>query len=707
MRIKLFSTMIFLTISAAIFAQGVISNGDMSEWTSGNNLPDAYSITHPKQSTQTDAINFFKKDPMGYKGTKNALKMFRNHSNAPSGRFFITPYAFLEDGIYVLTFYLKGNGWLRSVNLVTENGMPSTGSTSYDETYVWQPMGSDTDFKNATTRVTLSNWTKYTHKYEVKQGTYCLGINHNNYKSSGGVDTLWIADISLKPYEAPKLTELKVAGVIIPNFSSEIYTYEYKLPYSNGNTNFPAITYTAGEDVSVNVTPATNLSGTESARTATIKVTNNDDTSDYTTYKIIFVRAGGPNNAQLDGIEINGERMTTFSMSKTSYNYCLPYTTTSNPVIHPLTFAEGATYILIPAVNIFGTEAERTAHINVESEDKTSTQSYYITYNVIPELDLILAIGQSNMAGRGVMDPSKGDQDALSGAWLFDLYNQWEPASNPMNRNSEIKDPKKYQGMNPSYMVAKKVSEVTGRPMGMVVNARGATKIESWLKGATDGYYASSIKRSKEAQKWGKFKAIIWHQGEGNISAASKYITQLKSLVGDLRADLNDPELFFVAGELSHWRSGTTGTNTAIFNAMIDTISKFLPYSGTATTEGLQPIVTSSSSGLPDYNDPHFDRESQLILGERYADIILNNVYKNQSTEPQRFFDKNIAQIYTKGNMICVKLNETSEANVRVSDIMGRPVIYTHFSQYIEIPVYTKGIYLVSVGNKNAKVIIR
>jgi hypothetical protein len=561
MTVQMKKYIIFLFILKVILSplsgQEYIVNGNMQQWNENENLPEGFGFVHPRQSQNVNAYTFFAKDPLGYKGEMNALKMFRNNHNAADIRFFVTPCAFLEEGTYVLTFYLKGKGWLRSVNLATENGMPSTTNSSYEETCIWKPMGSDSDFNNGTAGVDLQDWKKYTCKYTVKQGTYYLGIAHNNNPAAGAADTLRIANISLKSYAAPQLSDIQIGGNAIHAFSPSVYAYSYKLPYESDNTDFPPITYTAGEGVTVSVTPASNLSGNESQRTAKIKVVNNDDSTDTAEYKIIFIRAGGAGNAQLDGLFINGQSIPGFEKSKNNYSFCLPYTTASHPEIRVSTFAAQSTYTVTPASSLQGSESERTVRIKVDSKDKSQSREYTVTFNIIPELDLILAIGQSNMAGRGKLDASK-DMAPIDGALLFDLNGQWEPATNPMNKHSGIKDLTKYQGMGPSYMVAKKVAEVTGRNIGMLVNARGATSMESWQKESTDGLYASSVKRAREAQKWGKLKAVIWHQGEANISRTEKYPAQLTQLVNDLRTDLNEPELFFAAGQLAHWRTGGT-----------------------------------------------------------------------------------------------------------------------------------------------------
>ena len=63
------------------------------------------------------------------------------------------------------------------------------------------------------------------------------------------------------------------------------------------------------------------------------------------------------------------------------------------------------------------------------------------------------------------------------------------------------------------------------------------------------------------------------------------------------------------------------------FNDMLRTIADHIPNSDWVSSEGGVPIVTATSNGEPDLKDAHFDRTSQIILGERYADKILKMVY--------------------------------------------------------------------------------
>lgn len=236
----------------------------------------------------------------------------------------------------------------------------------------------------------------------------------------------------------------------------------------------------------------------------------------------------------------------------------------------------------------------------------------------VPELDIFLCIGQSNMAGRGNLRPDI--MDTLAHVYLLNNKEEFEKAVNPLNRYSTIRKEISMQRVGPSYSFAKEINEKTGHNVGLVVNARGDTSISYWQKGNQSGYYDEALRRVKDAMKHGKLKAILWHQGEANVSTPGKYIEQLTALVSDLRKDLGLPDLYFVIGEISRWNWTKKEAGTGNFNLMLQTVSDFIPNSTCISSEGLLPVK--------DESDPHFSTDSQIILGKRYAEAILKQCYK-------------------------------------------------------------------------------
>lgn len=235
----------------------------------------------------------------------------------------------------------------------------------------------------------------------------------------------------------------------------------------------------------------------------------------------------------------------------------------------------------------------------------------------IPELDLFLFIGQSNMAGRGYITDNY--KDNIKNTYLLTPNGDMEPARNPLNKYSTIRKRLDLQGVGPAYSFAKAMTDKTGRPLGLVVNARGGSSINSWMKGAKDNYYDEALSRIRQAMKFGTLKAIIWHQGESDSNDPSTYMLKLQELIANLRKDLNDTKLPFIVGELAEWRM--SGTSEA-FNKMLRTVPKHIPYSYCVSSKELVPLINES--------DPHFSADSQIILGRRYAEAAYNACYSGK-----------------------------------------------------------------------------
>lgn len=225
---------------------------------------------------------------------------------------------------------------------------------------------------------------------------------------------------------------------------------------------------------------------------------------------------------------------------------------------------------------------------------------------IIPKLDLYLFIGQSNMAGRGYITDNY--KSSLKNVYLLTPTGSMEPARNPLNKYSTVRKSLKMQGVGPAYSFAKSMTEKTGHPIGLVVNARGGSSINSWLKGAEDDYYGEALARVRQAMKFGMLKGIIWHQGESDSREPQVYMEKLQKLVADLRNDLGNDKLPFIVGEIAEWRAnGTSGA----FNEMLRTVPAHIPYSACVSSQELIPLINE--------NDPHFSADSQIILGRRYA----------------------------------------------------------------------------------------
>lgn len=218
----------------------------------------------------------------------------------------------------------------------------------------------------------------------------------------------------------------------------------------------------------------------------------------------------------------------------------------------------------------------------------------------ISGLDIYLAIGQSNMAGRAEILP---DLEApLDKVYLYS-GEEWIPAVNPLNLYSTIRKNPGMQRLSPVYGFARKMqNSFPERKTGLVVNAKGGSAIEEWMPGSL--FFNEIISRAREAAKSGTIKGVIWHQGESDVSEADQYTGKISQLIQSLRDSLDLPELPFVVGQLSEDKE-----NRKLFNTLIVDLPEHMPFTAVAETYGTAT-----------FDSTHFDSPSQVLLGERYAD---------------------------------------------------------------------------------------
>lgn len=388
-------------------------------------------------------------------------------------------------------------------------------------------------------------------------------------------------------------------------------------------------------------------------------------------------------------VDIDGTRIRNLNKAQTSYTFHLPYSKITIPVVSTTEL----NYNITQATSITGTESERTATVTVPSYNGGASTTYSIIFEKLPKLDLFLCIGQSNMVGYAPISPSLGDNNAIDRAYLLNNLNLFEQAKNPLASYSNVLASFDSPKLGPSYSFAKTITTNTSNSIGLVVNPRGASSIELWLKGgngnASDTLYAPTMRRALEAKKWGDFKAILWHQGEGNIADTLGYKSKLQLLVNALRSDLGDNNLLFVAGQIGRWRS-----DFAPFNSMISRVSSFIPNAAVASSVGLTNITG---------DEWHFDRASQLTLGERYAAIVFEKLYT--STSLSENFTSKTNLIYLKNNHL--EISTTNSKNkVELFNLAGKLVDTFNFngaSASIPLTNIEKGCYVVKLTNSLEK----
>ncbi|MEJ1973648.1 MAG: sialate O-acetylesterase [Lacunisphaera sp.] len=213
-------------------------------------------------------------------------------------------------------------------------------------------------------------------------------------------------------------------------------------------------------------------------------------------------------------------------------------------------------------------------------------------------MKIFLLIGQSNMAGRGVVEP----QDRTPHPRVFMLNKElaWVPAVDPMHFD---KPERVGTGLGKTFGLVLADADPAS-VIGLVPAAFGGSALDEWAPGQP--HYVNAVARAKEALKHGKLAGILWHQGESD-SAPDKvatYQVRFAQMIAQLRADLDAPEVPVVVGETGRFRA-----DGAAINAVLAQLPESVPH-----------CAFVSAEGLGDQGDKlHFDSAGFRELGRRYA----------------------------------------------------------------------------------------
>jgi Domain of unknown function (DUF303). len=234
-----------------------------------------------------------------------------------------------------------------------------------------------------------------------------------------------------------------------------------------------------------------------------------------------------------------------------------------------------------------------------------------------PNIWVFLMAGQSNMAGRGIIEPQ--DQVANKRIITINNKNQWIEAKEPLH----FYEPDAAGldcGMSfAQELLAKVPDSVT---IALVPCAVGGSSVFQWLndedhRGVT--LLSNFNQKVALAKKKGVIKGILWHQGERNANAEDlpRYSDALLSLFTKFRTMVQNEDIPIVMGELG--RFAEPEEKAAYFND-INTLL------GTIAEEDGRLFLVSSE-GLDHKGDHlHFNSAAQRELGKRYAEVMIQQL---------------------------------------------------------------------------------
>jgi hypothetical protein len=233
------------------------------------------------------------------------------------------------------------------------------------------------------------------------------------------------------------------------------------------------------------------------------------------------------------------------------------------------------------------------------------------------KFQLYLLVGQSNMAGRGIVEA----QDTVPNRHVLRLNkaSQWELAQDPLHFDKPV------AGVGPGLTFGRLLAaQDTSVVIGLIPCAVGGSGIDAWTPGAyfadTKAYpYDEALARAKVAQQAGTLAGIIWHQGEtdSNPEKSPTYAAKLTALIARFRTDLQAPAVPFVAGQLPAFQFQKVGSDGVLhtnadavrINDAVAALGKTVPH-----------YAYVSAAGTTDRGDQlHFDARSARLMGQRYA----------------------------------------------------------------------------------------
>ncbi|MCC3156668.1 sialate O-acetylesterase [Hymenobacter sp. 15J16-1T3B] len=237
------------------------------------------------------------------------------------------------------------------------------------------------------------------------------------------------------------------------------------------------------------------------------------------------------------------------------------------------------------------------------------------------QLRVYLLLGQSNMAGRGVVEAA--DTTAPARVWRLNPAGQWEQAKDPLHFDKPV------AGVGPGLSFGRAMAAAEPEAViGLVPCAVGGTAISTWQPGALDAAtnthpYDDALRRARVALQSGTLAGILWNQGEADSSPekSQAYAQHLAALIGRLRQDLGAPAVPFVAAQLpafQYERPDSLGPRRASagavqLNATVAGLAQTVPHYAYITTEGTRHRG----------DQLHYDAASARLLGRRYAAAML------------------------------------------------------------------------------------
>jgi Carbohydrate esterase, sialic acid-specific acetylesterase len=264
--------------------------------------------------------------------------------------------------------------------------------------------------------------------------------------------------------------------------------------------------------------------------------------------------------------------------------------------------------LFLPVLFVFiscGTKpAERTKYFPKQTElmqQAINNQNVWV---------FILA-GQSNMAGRGIVEP----QDTVPDKRILTINKSGQliVAKEPLHWYEPA-----LTGLDCGYSFGKTIIKNVPADVSVLIipAAIGGSSISHWLGDSlyrNVKLYSNFLSKVEIAKQFGVIKGILWHQGESDANKKNipLYKERLATLFTKFRSAVGNNSLPILLGEL-----GSFSKTPEQFKSINKTIHDY----------SLQDKNTTviSTGDLKDKGDSlHFNSKGQRMMGERFAEAYL------------------------------------------------------------------------------------
>ena len=231
-------------------------------------------------------------------------------------------------------------------------------------------------------------------------------------------------------------------------------------------------------------------------------------------------------------------------------------------------------------------------------------------------IESFLLIGQSNMAGRGIINEVKPIQNRH----IYLIKNgMWRPWFLPIHWDDPTAGTCLAEAFADAYQ--KDHPEID---VGLIPCAEGGTCLDQWLPGTP--LFESAVFQAKQAQLSSVIKGILWHQGEADCKEDRfpLYEEKCTYILQSIRDSLNLNHVPLLVGGLGDFLSKCELDNalknyTHVNNAL-KAISNKIPNVGFVPADDLAANPDNlhfCAKALREFGDRYYDMFKQLVTKEK------------------------------------------------------------------------------------------